>query len=124
VSTYGLALKEPWLRIFAKDHDKPALPCAEIRDAGELELDVVWISPKETPRIKKVDLGNVNNDIRHCFAALAMTMELTQQLLGIAKVVSAKQSTRLERGASDLLQPRSCTHLVTGQATSKGSGTV
>jgi hypothetical protein len=82
------------------------------------------LDAKETPRIKKVDLGNVNNDIRHCFAALAMTMELTQQLLGIAKVVSAKQSTRLERGASDLLQPRSCTHLVTGQATSKGSGTV
>jgi len=39
-------LKEPWLRIFTKDHDKPALPCAEIRDAGEVELDVVWISPK------------------------------------------------------------------------------
>jgi hypothetical protein len=24
------------------------------------------LDAKETPRIKKVDLGNVNNDIRHC----------------------------------------------------------
>jgi hypothetical protein len=79
VSTYGLALKEPWPRIFVKDYDKPALPCAEIRDTGELELDVVWISPKWFRP----------NNLRVSSAALATSRH-----------------------------PRSCTHLVTGQATS------
>ena len=84
VSTYGLALKEPWLRIFVKDYDKPALPCAEI--------------------------------LRRWRARARCGLDQS-------KVVSAKQSTRLERGASDLPAPKIVHTLGNGSSNIKlGSG--
>ena len=38
---------------------------AQLRDAAATQPRGGWRT-KETPRIKKVDLGNVNNAIRHC----------------------------------------------------------